>query len=138
MEEISEEINFLRAPANFVITGATGSGKTRLLLKLLSEWPFKPKIGNILYFYNVWQPLFEDFLFTFPHIKFVQGLSGHEIKDNNNWTNDENSVNVCICDDLADEALKNEEFGRLFTVYGHHKNISNFFLTQNPFFKVKT
>lgn len=133
MEQINSDIQILRSPANFVISGATGSGKTYFLLKLLSDWPFAKEMGDIIYFYNVWQDLFETFLCKFPQISFVQGLFLEKIE--NDWVKDPAKVNVCICDDLADIAVKSDSFARLFTVYGHHKNILNFFITQNPFFK---
>lgn len=132
MEEISQKICTLKSPANFIISGCTGSGKTFFLLKLLKEWPFSQEKNHMIYFYNIWQSLFEDFLINFPQMRFIQGLNLNLIEE---WTNDPNKVNVCICDDLADVAVKNDGFARLFTVYGHHKNILNFFITQNPFFK---
>lgn len=134
MEEIDgDTVKYLTSPSNFIISGATGSGKTCLLLKILTEWPFKREKDKILYFYNIWQPLFNEFLTRFPNISFVQGLYLDKIE--NEWDQEPGKVNVCICDDLADVALKSDSFARLFTVYGHHKNIVNFFITQNPFFK---
>lgn len=132
MEEINVKICTLKSPANFVISGCTGSGKTYFLLKLLKEWPFQQEKNKMIYFYNIWQPLFEEFLKSFPEMQFIQGLNLNFIDD---WVNEPNKVNVCIVDDLADLAVKNDTFARLFTVYGHHKNILNFFITQNPFFK---
>jgi len=43
--------------------------------------------------------------------------------------------NVVVTDNLMDKAVKSDEFGKLFTVYSHHKSIVNFFVSQNPFFK---
>lgn len=37
MEEITSDICNLKSPANFIITGATGSGKTWFLLNLLKD-----------------------------------------------------------------------------------------------------
>jgi Poxvirus A32 protein len=132
METLDSDIQILKCPANFVITGATGCGKTSFLLSFLRAWPFDSKCNKMIYFYNVWQPLFEDFLAEFPTINFVQGLHLEKIED---LTCENECANVVICDDLMDIATKSEEFGRLFTCYGHHKKIINFFLTQNPFFK---
>lgn len=132
MEEIDCEIERLHAPSNFVITGSTGSGKTSFLLKLLQSWPFDLEKGQMIYFYNVWQPLFEKFMTNFPTMVFMQGLHLDKIED---FHAVDKCINVVICDDLMDTAVKNEDFGRLFTVYGHHKKIINFFITQNPFFK---
>lgn len=132
METIDSNIDKLRAPANFVISGATGSGKTYFLLKLLQDWPFDVEMGDMVYFYNVWQPLFEEYMRKFPNLMFVQGLNLEKIE---NFETEQGKVHVCICDDLADTAVKSDAFARLFTVYGHHKCMLNFFITQNPFFK---
>lgn len=132
METVDSDIQYLRAPANFIISGSTGSGKTYFLYKLLIDWPFQAKPGQMIYFYKVWQPLFEQFMTKFPDMIFVQGLNLEKIELLEGL---EGRTNVCICDDLADTAVKSESFARLFTVYGHHKHMLNFFLTQNPFFK---
>lgn len=136
MEEIDSSISMLKSPANFVIAGSTGSGKTMLVYKLLHNWPFPKKLGNLIYFYNVWQDFFEQFLNEFPNIKFIQGLSEKDIENRDTWKCPEGSINVCVCDDLVDNAVKSDVFGRLFTVYGHHWKIINIFITQNLFFKV--
>jgi len=44
MEAIDENNLKLRCPANFVISGSTGSGKTYFLLQLLKQWPFEMDI----------------------------------------------------------------------------------------------
>lgn len=132
MEQINEDIYTLKAPANFVVTGCTGCGKTSFLFNLLKRWPFQPQKGKMIYFYNIWQPLFENFMEEFPSMVFVQGLHLGKIED---FQNEENFVNVVICDDLMDSAVKDENFAKLFTVYGHHRNILNFFVTQNPYFQ---
>jgi len=130
METINEDICFLKTPANFIITGVTGSGKTCFLLKLLKDWPFQARPGRMLYFYNTWQTLFEDFIKEFPEMTFVQGLCLEKIEDLQAETG---VVNVVVTDDLMDKAVKSDEFGKLFTVFGHHKSILNFFISQNPF-----
>lgn len=68
----------------------------------------------------------------FPNMMFVQGLCLEKIED---WQQETGKTNVVITDDLMDRAVKSAEFGKLFTVYSHHKNILNFFISQNPFFK---
>jgi len=69
MEEIACDICYLKAPSNIIITGATGSGKTCFLLKMLIDWPFKPNKGKMINFYSVWQQLFEQFIQHFPVCK---------------------------------------------------------------------
>lgn len=86
----------------------------------------------MIYFYNTWQKLFEEFMNTFPEISFVQGLCLEKIEE---WRPEDDKLNVVITDDLMDKAVKSDEFGKLFTAYSHHKNILNFFVSQNPFLK---
>jgi len=120
-----------------VISGSTGSGKSILAYRLLHYWPFDKKIGNFIYFYNVWQDLFEIFLKEFPQIRFINGLSQNDIENRETWKCKNDEVNICIVDDLADDALKSGTFARLFTVYGHHWNIINIFISQNLYCKVR-
>jgi len=91
-----------------------------------------PDTGKMLYFYYTWQSLFEDFIKEFPEMTFVQGLCLEKIED---WQAEPGVVNVVVTDDLMDKAVKSGEYGKLFTVFGHHKSILHFFITQNPFFK---
>jgi len=120
MKTLDLDLYSLKAPANFIITGATGCGKTCFLLKLLKDWPFESRPCKMLYFYNTWQSLFEDFIKEFPEMTFVQGLCLEKIKD---WQAEPGVVNVVVTDDLMDKAVKSDEFGKLFTVFGHHKSI---------------
>jgi len=135
MEEIDGDINVFSSPANIVISGCTGSGKTMLTYKLLCSWPFQKKMGNFIFMFNVWQPIFETFLRDFPSVKFIQGLSEKDIENREIWRCDSDQVNICVIDDLVDNALRSETFAKLFTVYGHHFNIINIFITQNLYFK---
>jgi hypothetical protein len=136
MELIEEEVEFLRAPSNNVLVGMTGSGKTSWLFKLLSDWPYRCRRGKIVYMYSVWQPAFETALQRFgaDRIQFVNGLRENLIDDETNWTRRDGTCDVCVCDDLNDQCARSESFGRLFTVYSHHRNILAFFLTQNPYY----
>jgi len=50
---------------------------------------------------------------------FVQGLCLEKLED---WQPVDGKVNVVVTDDLIDKAVKIYEFGKLFTVYSHHKS----------------
>lgn len=106
-----------------------------LSLKSLFHTTITHIVLLILLFYNVWQEFYEKFLIDFPNVKFIQGLSQKAIENQDIWKCTEKEVNICVCDDLADDALKNETFARLFTCYGHHWRIINIFITQNMFLK---
>jgi len=132
MEEVDEKIEYLTAPANMIISGATGSGKSTFVLNLLKQWPFELKRGNIIYYYSIWQELFEEFLSDFREIQFVQGLCLEKL---DGWQKENDKTHIVITDDLMSSAVKNEDFSKLFTVLSHHKKILNIFLTQNLFLK---
>ena len=139
-----DDHSYLRAPSNFGLFGATNSGKSLFLFRLLSEWPFiycRP--GKIVVFYSVFQPLFADVIECFEknrrnntvdvELLFFQGLREDLINDDKFWSNKPNVCDACICDDLNDVCIRSESFSRLMTVYGHHRNIITFFVSQNPF-----
>lgn len=124
MEEIAD-VSVFQAPANWIITGAMGSGKTQFLLHSLKHWPFSKKLGTILYFYSEWQSLFKTFLNEFPNKKkFVQGLQMNVIKDGSNLSNRPDTYDIYIFDDLAELCTKNEIFAKCFTVLGSRYVIS--------------
>ena len=65
----------------------------------------------------------------YPHIEFHEGLPNlNEFLGNNE------SI-LLVLDDMMSET--NVEISNLFTKYGHHRNLSLVFLTQNLFYKDK-
>ena len=58
-------------PTTILLSGATGSGKTSFIKKLLKNIKmFKSKPERIVYCYGVWQPGFNDM----SGVEFRQGL----------------------------------------------------------------
>jgi hypothetical protein len=117
-------------PTTICISGATGSGKTWFLFKLLQHRKvlFYPDIHKILYCYGVWQPLFERMEQSLP-IEFHRGIpSEHKID-----TFSDALGNVVILDDLMSQSIDNKNTESLFTRGSHHQNLTVIFISQNLF-----
>ena len=118
----------LKSPFTAVVCGPTGSGKTALLTRLIasSRWVCTSPPEEIIYCYGEWQDAFD----RFEGVRFREGMIdvASEIpKDGRpRWL---------IVDDLMSEAGGTNETNNLFTKGSHHRNVSAFFVTQNPFRK---
>ena len=125
--------------SSFVVSGATKSGKTWWVYRLLRErvGMFVPNPpSSILYCYSVYQPLFDDMKMTFgDDIRFVEGLPSSE--DVDNLTSD-GRHHVIILDDVMQKVVQSPEMALLFTQGCHHKNLSVIFITQNLFAQGKS
>lgn len=124
----------LKSPFTAVIAGPTGSGKTRLLVDFIaaSSSIADPPPENIVYCYDVWQPIFEEL--RSQGVQLHNGMIDvEELKGaGNSWL---------IIDDLMNEVVggkrgeKNSGSDDLYTKHSHHYNISVFFVVQNVFLK---
>jgi len=121
----AEQHSFL-CPANIMVTGCTGSGKTTFVKKLL-EHPqiFQPKPCKIMYCYGAWQSLFQQM----PTIQFHEGLPTKE--DVDQFADGQH--NLIILDDLMSDIVKDENIQNLFTRGSHHKKLTILYLCQNAF-----
>ena len=120
-----KKLTFLH-PFSVYIAGPSQSGKSYFLSKLLKfrSCMFYPKIHNVVWFYGIFQPLYEKI----PHVTFVEGLPENfkdYIKDNT----------LFIIDDLMSECSNDKRLSMLFTKGSHHLNLSVIFITQNFFCK---
>lgn len=117
--------------SSFIISGATRSGKTFWVKRLLenSEGMFvedPPK--TILYFYGIYQPTFDEIKKTVKNIHFFQGLP-----EENTLKKYKSEHTLVILDDLMNDVLKNENIEKMFTQGCHHRGLSVIFITQNLF-----
>ena len=115
------------------ISGATGSGKTYWIYRLLRHLKgmFKgqpPK--KVLYCYGVYQSLYDDMEENVPGIEMHEGLPTpgelDQISENGHH-------NLVVIDDLIGQMVKNTDMELLLTRGCHHKNFSVIYLTQNLF-----
>ena len=124
----SQAVNMLsfQSLTTLILSGTTGSGKTTWLKKLIAykKQMFSKEPLKILYFYGVWQPMFEDM--EKWGVQFVKGLP-------QDLENDSGVHMLVVLDDLQDEVTKSDHVENLFTRGSHHKNITVVYLTQNLF-----
>jgi hypothetical protein len=117
----------LKSPFTAIVTGPTGSGKTRLLLKLImsAPWVCTDPPEEIIYCYGEWQDVFEK----------VDGVTFHEGMIESDDIPRDGCSRWLIVDDLMGEVSGKTQTNNLFTKISHHRNVSIFFATQNPFKK---
>ena len=131
-----------KCPFNCIIAGASGSGKTRKILKFLENKDIicNAKFYKVHYFYSLWQPLYDEmkqmklvdnFIEDIPHKDDLFSLIDSEIP--------QNSLNpphqLLIFDDLMInlEKRKDNLMSQLMTVFAHHKNLSVILVSQMLF-----
>ena len=117
---------FFYSPSTISISGATSSGKTFWVKKLLShkQTMFKVAPTKVVFFYGIWQSCYDDM----SDVEFVQGLP----TDIDAYT-DGNNHCIWIIDDLMNEVVNNKSAEELFTRGSHHKNITVIYINQNIF-----
>ena len=110
----------LRTPFTCIVAGATGSGKTEFVLRLLEcrDEVFHPPVGRIIYSYERYQPKFD----AVEGVEFVRGADYKLARDQNT---------LLIIDDQM--GSKDIDLEKLFTVDSHHLGVSVVFITQNLF-----
>lgn len=116
---------------SFIVSGATKSGKTYWVKKLLENAPgmfVECPPSCILYCYGVYQNTFSEMKKSIPNIIFHEGLPNAELLEKH-----KSSHTIVIIDDLMSDVVKNEEVEKMFTQGCHHRGISVIFLTQNLF-----
>ena len=129
-----EEIRIVH-PANWIISGMTGSGKTFWVYNLLLNKKhvfIKPPV-KVLYCYSIWQPLFDEMEKTL-NITFYKGIPSY--KDILEFSNN-GDHNMIILDDLQQEVVGDKVIEKLFTQMCHHHCISVIFINQNLFYQGK-
>lgn len=125
--EFDEGFSFIH-PTTISLVGATGSGKTTMLFKLLSNAPtlFNPLPPNLIVLYHKFQPTYKliEKLSYFQSIKFIQGVDV-------DFDSIQNAL--LVIDDQMEQIMRKEETQNLFTKFSHHNLVSVVMLTQNLF-----
>lgn len=121
----------IQSCSSLTISGATGSGKTLWVYRLLQNLPGiyvnDPPVET-LYCYGIHQPLFDEMKRTLSNFSLHQGLPTTPELDE--FTNDRKH-RLIILDDLMQQVIRNDEMELLFTQGCHHRRISVIFITQN-------
>jgi len=126
--EVNEDNCFkFITPCSLIVSGATMSGKTELVKKIIlnSNKLIKPSPENIIISYSSDQPAYRE-LEAFG-VKLVQGLD-FEVEDFQ-----PHSPTLLVIDDQMDDVVSCHKINDLFTKGVHHRNVSVIILQQNVF-----
>ena len=123
--------------SSFLISWATGSGKTQWVYRFLKNmgqmFPTGQKPKAVLYCYGIYQTLFDDMTNDIPNIRFHEGLPSQKTLEHLAQTG-KNSL--LILDDLMSEVSGNAAT-ELFTRGTHHLQISVIYIVQNLLYQNK-
>ncbi len=121
-----------RHPSTIMISGPTGSGKTKFVERLLVERRFTIDHNRIFWIYSEWQPAYDALQHLRPDIVFKKGLG-----DENEFYNGLSNMNhnLVILDDQMSSIGNSKTLSRLFTEGSHHRNLSIIYIVQNLFDK---
>ena len=110
----------LKHPFSALVCGASSSGKTSWVMKLLrnKDRLISPRIERVVYAYAEYQPCFDNI-----EAEFINEIPSVDIFD-------KTTNNLLIIDDFQDKV---KDMTDLFTKYSHHRNVSVILLLQNPF-----
>ena len=118
-----------------VVSGATRSGKTHFVYKLLSNIDktfSSPHPQAVLFCYAVYQSLYDKICENIPNCTMHRGLPNEE--EIENWCCESDAKHkLIILDDLSHLVINNQNIELLLTQGSHHKNISVIIITQNIF-----
>ena len=121
-----------RHPSTIMISGPTGSGKTKFVERVLLERRFTVEHNCIFWIYSEWQPAYETLQQARPDINFKRGLG-----DENEFYNSLSNMNrnLLILDDQMSTIGNSKTLARLFTEGSHHRNLRIIYIVQNLFDK---
>ena len=123
-------INFqIPTPANVVLAGSTGSGKTHLTLEIIRRRSelFAENLDKVVYIYPEFQATFHQLQATDPNVRFTQDLKELETLY---------GPCLLVVDDQQDvlgRGENNDLIKRMFIKNSHHRLITCLLILQNPF-----
>lgn len=132
-------------PANILIVGPTGSGKTSFLVDTLRNGQFEPQPERIVWVYSEKQKGYDDLqalaqtgqLGACRYIEFVKDDTDYDAMYE---SMDGNKENMLVLDDQMTEAASSGKntlaaLAKLFTKGSHHRRVTIVFILQNAFEK---
>jgi hypothetical protein len=132
---ISDDQIEFHHPFTALVAGATGSGKTHLVRKILENYRITTTIKKptltVLWCYGQYQALYQKQISERVKTEYFDGIPPNSILE---------SVrpDIIVCDDLMSETGNGTDVADFFTKKSHHLNISIFFIVQNLFYYGKT
>ena len=129
----------LKTPFNMIISGSSGSGKTTKLVKLLQykDIMLDSSTSQVLFCYSEWQDSYEVLNQLKVVDQFYKGIPTQEelmsmLSDTGLGNLTSKPHQILILDDLVSQ-IQDDLLAKLFTVYGHHRNVSIILVTQALF-----
>ena len=121
-------------PFPVLIAGATSSGKTQFVKRLLEsgEDMIDSAPQKIFWLYSIYQTAYDEMLTTIPNISFIEGVPS----DLESMI-DPSIRNLVVINDLMREISNDCRITDLFTKGSHHRNMSVIFILQNIFHRGK-
>lgn len=118
-------------PANICLYGATQSGKTSFVLRLLQhrDVMFTKNPRRVLYAYGAWQSAY-DTLAKSDNVTMHEGVPTRATIDEFSF---DKAPTLLILDDLLADIVNNKEVQHYVTVMSHHNNMSIIMLMQSIF-----
>lgn len=118
-------------PFTCIVAGATGSGKTVLVRKLLSSHAIvinglKQERPRVLWCYGIKQSLHDESILNCD-VTYSEGMNETEILSF--------KPDILIVDDLMQEKAGDQSLSNIFTRGSHHLGMSVIFMVQNLFAK---
>ncbi len=120
-------------PSTILISGPTGSGKTRFVQRLINEKLFSVRHDRIIWVYSEWQKIYDQLVATNLSIEFIQDFDEDVYKSLSS-----NRKNLVILDDQMSRAGDSRTLSKLFTEGSHHRGLSIIYIVQNLFDKGKS
>jgi hypothetical protein len=114
-----------KSGGSIIVNGQTGSGKSYFVKRLIEniDGMFTQTPQKILYYYSIYQPLFDSI-----DAEFHKGLP--KIEQIEDLCQKYNPI-LLILDDVMDMAVKSQEIELLFTRGCHHYGLNLIYLVQN-------
>ena len=120
-------------PSTILISGPTGSGKTKFVQRLINEKMFNVRHNKILWIYSEWQPAYNELARSNPLIEFEK-----ELTDEMYESLLSSNKNLIILDDQMSRVGDSKILAKLFTEGSYHRNLSIIYIVQNLFDKGKS
>jgi GTPase SAR1 family protein len=110
-------------PTSIIVTGASQSGKTTLVSKILREKNrlFTNTPPHTILIYKTWQPKYNALREDGIIQQFIHNIPEKEVFLNILNKHKDNGGSIIFFDDIGSEIKFNKQiFDQLFTVYSHH------------------
>ena len=139
MESSGEDVQSLmplRLPQSIIIAGATKSGKSTFVKKILLSMNhmFDQDVEEVIFVYTVWQPIYEELEAKLKDkIKFRQDIPS---KSEVEALTADLKQRVMVLDDKQSQ-LSSSAVSDFVTIFCSHRNLSTFILLQNFYYGCK-